>query len=105
MSTYTKKMLHQIVFEYWSPSKEIRHQIELGQAFDALWSLKACLHRNYQEYYLDELKLFQPHTFEEFFSKRQLYHQFITFFGSYRLEGKTFKEALDLVKNDKCWYG
>ena len=60
-------MLHQIVFEYWSPSKEIRHQIDMGQSYDALWSLKGCLHRNYQEYYLDELKLFQPHTFEDFF--------------------------------------
>lgn len=93
-----------VVFEYWSPSKEIRYQIQLQNAFIGLCFMKNCLDRDSQKYYIEELKLFQPCAFDDCFSARQLYQQFIDFFGAYRYEGKTFKEALDLVKNDICWY-
>ena len=98
-------MLHDIVFEYWSPSKEIRYQIQLQNAFVGLCFMRDGLHRDSRKFYIEKLKLFQPCAFDDFFYARQLYHQFIDFFGTYRYEGKTFKEAVDLVKNDKCWYG
>ena len=99
-------MLHllDVVFEYWSPSKEIKHQLNTQDAFMSLEMMKYNLHPSLRDSYVQDLYKMEPVLFELFFAKR-LYQQYIIFYYDGRLDGQTFKEALDDIKRDRVWYG
>ena len=99
-------MLHllDVVFEYWSPSKEIKHQLDTQETFMSLEMMKYNMHPSLRGSYVQDLYKIEPVLFESFFAKR-IYQQFIIFFHDELLDGKTFKEALAEVKNDRVWYG
>ena len=96
----------QVVFQYWSPSKEIKHQIEVDNAY---LSLARMIHGlppgKLKKFHILNLQMLAPQRPDEYFWPKRLYEQFIIFFHESRLEGSTFKEALKVWKNDTCWYG
>ena len=100
-------MLHllDVIFEYWSPSKEIKHQLDIGDTYMSLDMMKYNMHPSVRDEYVKELQKIEPVSFDDAYFIKRLYHQFIIFFHDELLNGKTFKEALAEVKNDKVWYG
>ena len=93
-----------VLYSFWSPSKEIKHRVRLNSGFvSVLW---ACHSMSQQtvEYYMHDVSILEPDTFREWRKKAQ-YEQFIRMFFSLReAEGMTWKDALDEVKHDTMWY-
>ena len=93
-----------LVYSFWSPSKEIEHRIKLNTAFHAVIQASQHMSEPSARYYMLEVEILEPDGFRTWV-KRAAYQQFILLFTTLMdYENKSFSEALDMIRNDRTWY-
>ena len=90
-----------LIFEFWSPSKEIRHQREQYRAFTNILAYQYDMSRRVKKEYLRDVRMLKPDLYNNFMNK-MVYQQYIRCFPCLRLT-MSWTDALKIVKRQKLW--